>query len=230
MNILDTVSSYLQNTPFSRSGLGFAFPGVNPTTVRKGVSQDYAPVQSTPVSTPSAASVGPDLGYREPSGGIQDLIAALRGILFSQDQQVLSPTVAGTEDLSPPYSMYANPYANTLRQVFGPEANTASRVLNWGSQGQGTPGIDYGGENTGFDPYAVNVNADGSRDSGLFQINENTFVDFANRHPQELAQLGIQSYQDMFDPLKNALMAKMIMGEQGYGAFYGAPPELRSQF
>lgn len=96
-------------------------------------------------------------------------------------------------------------------------------------------GIDLGeatrvlqGENQGRNPRAENRNNDGSIDRGLFQINSGTFADFQRRKGNLMAQAGIKSYEDMFDPAKNAKMAKIIHDEQGWNAWYGAPDDLRS--
>lgn len=96
-------------------------------------------------------------------------------------------------------------------------------------------GIDLGeatrvlkGENGARNPRAENRNNDGSIDRGLFQINSNTFADFQRRKGDLMAQAGIRSYEDMFDPAKNAKMAKIIKDEQGWAAWYGAPDDLRN--
>lgn len=106
-----------------------------------------------------------------------------------------------------------SPYANALASVFGNEAADAVRVL--------------AGENSRHDPRARNRNNDGSEDRGLFQINSNTFNDFWRRKQRVLQAAGINSYNDMYDPTKNAMMAKIIKDEQGWKAWYGAPDDLR---
>ena len=117
-----------------------------------------------------------------------------------------------------------------LRRVFGEEAGDAERVLAWGDPKAGSYGQGYGGENRQFNPRAENTaNNDGSMDRGLFQINSNTFTDFQNRHGDKMAALGINTYEDMFDPTKNMLMAQLIKQEQGWAAWYGSPPDLRNQ-
>lgn len=149
--------------------------------------------------------------------------------------QTTAPEVLSASDTSSNWSQYgrpeANPYANTLQEVFGNKASQMEQVLKWGNPGPGTKyGKDYGGENLSYDALAEGRNTDGSIDRGLFQINSNTFADFMRRHGNEMQAVGINSFDDMFDPRKNALMAKLIEEEQGYGAWYGAPQELRGSF
>lgn len=116
------------------------------------------------------------------------------------------PEVSGKEGLN-------SPYADAIGSAFGQEAADAIRVLK--------------GENVNHDAQARNKNNDGSEDRGLFQINSNTFNDFWNRKQNLLRQNGINNYNDMYDPVKNARMAKIIKDEQGWKAWYGAPEELR---
>jgi|YNPMSStandDraft_2_1061718.scaffolds.fasta_scaffold17307_2 hypothetical protein len=85
------------------------------------------------------------------------------------------------------------------------------------------------GENASWNPKAININKDGSVDRGLFQINSNTFYDFKRRYPEKFKKYNINTFDDMDNPLKNALVAKMILDEQGYKAWYGAPSYLRNK-
>jgi hypothetical protein len=85
------------------------------------------------------------------------------------------------------------------------------------------------GENASWNPKAININKDGSVDRGLFQINSNTFEDFKRRYPEQFKKYNINSFDDMDHPLKNALVAKMILDEQGYKAWYGAPSYLKNK-
>jgi hypothetical protein len=85
------------------------------------------------------------------------------------------------------------------------------------------------GENASWNPKATNTNKDGSIDKGLFQINSNTFEDFKRRYPEKFKKYNINTFDDMDNPLKNALVAKMILDEQGYKAWYGAPSYLRNK-
>lgn len=105
--------------------------------------------------------------------------------------------------------------SNIIDFVFKDEADNMRLVLK--------------GENASWNPKAINVNKDGSIDRGLFQINSNTFYDFKRRYPEEFKRLNINSFDDMDDPLKNAQVAKMILEEQGYKAWYGAPSFLRNK-
>ena len=106
-------------------------------------------------------------------------------------------------------------FATPIKRYFGKQAANAVRVL--------------GGENARRDPNAENHNSDGSIDRGLFQINSNTFADFMKRKGALLRENGIRSYDDMFDPTKNTIMASIIYKEQGWNAWYGSPPDLRKR-
>lgn len=119
-----------------------------------------------------------------------------------------------------------NPYSDILKEVFGESADEMERVLRWGTPDDQGYGVNYGGENLSYDATHVNTNKDGSRDIGLFQINENTYNDFNRRNPQAIIAAGIKSYDDLFDPKLNARMAKIILDEQGFGAWYGAPNDI----
>lgn len=107
------------------------------------------------------------------------------------------------------------PYDNYLTKYWGNNYNDAIAILT----GNGISS----GENRQFNPKAVNKNKNGSMDLGLFQVNSNTFKDFKNRRGKELAQYGIYTYEQMKDPEKNTILAKMIFDEQGHNAFYGSP-------
>lgn len=101
-----------------------------------------------------------------------------------------------------------------VSQLFGEHAEEAYLTLN--------------GENGGWNPTVPdNKNNDGTLDRGLFQINSNTFNDFFRRKSKLLQANGINSYEDMYDPTKNAVMARIIYNEQGWNAWYGSPVEQR---
>lgn len=97
--------------------------------------------------------------------------------------------------------------SNLIRDTFGDESDIAEVVAFT--------------ENGGFRHDAINKNKNGSIDLGIFQINSDTFDDFMRRHGDRMRAKGISSYEDMKDPLKNILMAKLIRDEQGWGAWYG---------
>ena len=98
-------------------------------------------------------------------------------------------------------------YSRIVDQIWGDSADKA-KVVMWT-------------ENGGFRPDAINKNNNGTRDIGLFQVNTGTFDGFLKRKPRLMEQYGMRSYDDLFDPVKNAQMAKLIYDEQGWGAWYG---------
>lgn len=139
-----------------------------------------------------------------------------------------------------------------IMKAFDPigEATNSARVLHHPSAYTHTAGEaprpKNTGENTGFvtgkgwNDY--NYNKDGSvkfitnpftkeqeksEDRGLFRINNATFYDLQRRKGKLLTDNGITSYEDMYDPDKNIIVAKMIQKEGGWKRWYAAPKELR---
>lgn len=95
-----------------------------------------------------------------------------------------------------------------IQETFGKEAGRAAVVA--------------GTENPSYDPKAQYVNPGGrGTDIGIFQINTNTLTDFLRRHPKEFNKIGVDSPDDLYDPIKNIKVAKIIMDEQGWNAWYG---------
>ena len=109
------------------------------------------------------------------------------------------------------------------------EQGTLAQAINsyWPKEQYGNIIRVLDGENRGRDPNSINKNKDGSLDIGLFQINSNTFSDFMRRKGDVISAMGINTFEDLFDPVKNIQMAKIIWDEQGWNAWYGAPSELR---
>lgn len=142
-----------------------------------------------------------------------------------------SPT-PGDEDS--PWTIYnrpaKNPYSEIIKEVFGDRADDMEKVLRWGTPGPGTKyGREYGGENLSYNPGAINYNKNGTEDRGLFMINSNTFKGYMVKMPERLAELGITSFDDMFDPLKNIEMAKLIFDSRGTDPWYGRSPDLKEK-
>lgn len=131
-------------------------------------------------------------------------------VLGSQTTQ--SPTNEGFFDYEP-YRVSGEfqpsqppPYiANELWKTFPEEATKSALVAAT--------------ENQGFDPRAVGP----TKDIGIMQINPKTFMDYQRRMPERLKKLGLNSIDDLFDPIKNILMAKLIHNYEGWGAWYGPP-------
>jgi hypothetical protein len=115
------------------------------------------------------------------------------------------------------------PYEEAVLTAWGSLTPQAKQVLKWQDENGA-----YHGENQSFDANVENMNNNGTRDRGLFQINEGSFNDFMRRRKTKLEAAGIKSFDDMFNPLLNARMAKIIYDEQGWDAWYGAPSWLRS--
>lgn len=67
-----------------------------------------------------------------------------------------------------------------------------------------------------------------SIDRGLMRVNSRTFFDFLKRKPELLAANGISSYEDMLDPVKSVIFARILFNEQGWRAWAAAPKELKA--
>lgn len=117
----------------------------------------------------------------------------------------LPPGVQSTSDIVPPQP--PEEFSKIVDSIWGSLAPKA-KIVMWT-------------ENGGFRPDAINENTNGTKDIGLFQVNTGTFDGFLKRKPQLMQAHGLSSYQDLFDPVKNAQMAKLIFDEQGWGAWYG---------
>lgn len=142
------------------------------------------------------------------------------------DVEVRKETKAKPLDESKPYpARGGNPWQKEIKDIFGEDAADFERVMGW-DYPDGRPG---GGENRGYNPKAENKNKNGTLDIGLLQINEGTYKDFSRRHKSKLDNLGISAYTDLYDPIKNLQFAKVIFDEQGFNAWYGAPPDLRKK-
>ncbi len=112
-----------------------------------------------------------------------------------------------------------SPYDKLIQDVWGDEAENFYRVIK--------------NENGSFNPKAQNTaNVDKSEDRGLFQINSNTFNDIQKRYPGKLKDMGVASYEDMWDPEKNLKTGKLVFDdrkswdENGWNAWYGAPDSI----
>ena len=98
--------------------------------------------------------------------------------------------------------------AEQVKETFGKEAGRAAIVA--------------GTENGRYDPTATNDNGGGRGvDLGIFQINSNTFNDFMRRKGKQFHAIGVDSFEDLQDPVKNIKAAKIIYDEQGWNAWYG---------
>lgn len=65
-----------------------------------------------------------------------------------------------------------------------------------------------------FNPWAVNANKNGSKDYGLFQIND--------IHAKQIKDLFGYSMNDLFDPLKNIEVASWLWKQQGWTPWVAA--------
>lgn len=105
--------------------------------------------------------------------------------------------------------------ANIIWDTFAPrnEATPAAAVA-WSENGR-------------FNPRAEGVNTGGSIDRGIFQINDMTFNGLMKRRPKQMEAIGVNSFEDMYDPVKNAKVAELIRieedeaGTMPFGRWFG---------
>jgi len=191
--------------------------------------QEYGPdlIAHIPQHQNDTPSPSQDKSYNQPVEPVQGQPTEIPKENIPFDAAV-DPRLELGRSVTPGSMKWADVY-QVLNTTFGKDAPNFARVLAWGKYDPGTGqkyGKDYGGENQSYNPKSENTNKDGSTDRGLFQINSNTFKDLMSRNKAELKTLGISSYDDMFDPAKNAAVAKIIYDEGGFSRWYGAPPDL----
>lgn len=79
-------------------------------------------------------------------------------------------------------------------------------------------------ENAKYNPNAENLNdynGHQSLDRGIFQVNSDSFNGLLKRRNPEMQALGINNFNQMFDPNLNSQVAKMILDEGGPGRWFG---------
>ena len=165
-----------------------------------------------------------------------------------------SPTPAGEYQHQIPYQMDDNKrrmvkpdLSHLLLKVFDPigAATESASVLahprertmlpqEEAQYNQGRPYIS-GGENRSFKTgREVDIpNNDGSIDRGLFRINSNILEGWMSNHKsrERLAEYGITDWDDMLDPEKNMVFARLLMeststqyeGDRSWRKWWAAP-------
>lgn len=205
-------------------------PAINPVN-----SPTPTPVPPTPTAAPAKfadiqklPSPGLRIPYQTASGQDQYVPTNKNGQNIAQAlMSVFDPIGAATESAS----VLAHPWSQTI-----PPWEQKNILANGGkiwNEGYA------GGENRGFQTgKEVDIpNPNGSMDRGLFRINSDTFNGWLNNptSKQRMAQLGINSYDDMLDPMKNAQFARMLMEAtptasgtgRSWRKWWAAPLELR---
>lgn len=195
-------------------------PTVSPVASRRTLAAKTTPTPSPQTSALSQAQVavkkirdaGKGQGLSDKQ--IMDLYSKhgeklLAGIAQPSPSPTFAPAAPGRwqykgADLpKPPPQM-----VDIVKKIFGPDADDALAVA--------------ASENGTFQPDRDSPpNLDGSVDRGWFQININTFNGLMKRRPDLMRQAGITSYEEMKDPIKNTLVAKMVYDEGGWGRWYG---------
>lgn len=200
----------------------------------------YTPPGVTPTATPYQVQTAPIRTQYAPTPTPSP---------YSQRQplRIAIPSANGEGETIVP-----EPAASAIYNAFDKygEATNAAQVLHHPMQISGTPNeVQQGfnhwgnrGENPDFRSDAVNINRGGSKDTGLFQINSDTFNGMMSNPywKSAMERRGITSYDQMNDPYKNALMGMLILMRgnfdptQGtmnknpnYSQWYGAPQQLR---
>jgi len=97
------------------------------------------------------------------------LPVVFRPLILIKENQTINPlvevVVAQSRETAPELQP-TNPIEQEILDVFGQEAYPKAMLLLKGKKGGCS-------ENKGLDPEAVNVNKDGSKDYGVFQLNSN---------------------------------------------------------
>jgi hypothetical protein len=172
----------------------------------------------SPTSAP--ASTSPNITIPYSQGGQYTLPSALAQVLMNSFNDVGQATNAA--------QVLNHPLDNPYRRGIDPQSVNHNTM----------------GENGSFRTSNVDApNSDGSIDRGLFRVNDRTFNGIM-QHPvfSSLArQYGINSWQDMEDPQKNAYMARLILLNSNYNPqtqgfsshptwqrWFAAPHDLRS--
>ena len=164
----------------------------------------YGSVKSSPTPMPT-----PNTVQTLNNGFVFDYSTIKRDPWYSTN--LYTTTVDGKETKNRPNFQPSQPpahIAEIIRQNFPKEATTAALVA--------------GTENATYDPRRPdNINIAGGIDRGIFQINSDTFNGLMKRKAPELQARGIFSFDDMYDPSKNAQVARMIFDEGGWGRWFG---------
>lgn len=133
-----------------------------------------------------------------------------------------TPVKEKVEEIKSDNKATETPFNQTIQEVFGDEWVNATRVLKR-KVGELTKG-----ENTQLNPNADYTNTNGSIDRGLFQINSDTFKDLQRRKGSQLKKTGANTFEDLYDPIINIKVAKIIYDEGGWDRWFGAPGDVIS--
>jgi hypothetical protein len=198
-------------------------PGGHAYGTQVPLTVNSAPQATQPTPTPTQLPQQPvvNQGQQRPTNSMQPNIT----IPYSQGGKLtLPPAVA---------QILLNAFNSTG------QATNAAQVLNHPKSQTYTPSEvqQFGhtsnnyGENASFKYVGDSTNSDGSTDRGLFRINSNTFNGYMSNPTsrQQLAQMGITSYDDMNDPQKNANFASLLQQNSGWGRWFAAPLSLKNQ-
>lgn len=240
-DILNKLSNALSNLGGTQE-ISYDFKKGTKTTVKVPGTVFNRDVLPIPIEEPLPGRVMP------PKTPVQIIPRVKAGEELKQRIEVPSYKPGGKEVLP-------QKIAQVLMSVFdaSKEATTAATALHHPKQQTYTPqeiarfgneswnhgeNPDYITQKSPYDyntdkygkPYMI-VNPKGqeepSEDRGLFRINNATFYGLQKRKGRLLKELGIDSYQDMYDPLKNAMVAKIIKDEGGWSRWFAAPLSLR---
>jgi hypothetical protein len=113
------------------------------------------------------------------------------------------------------FSQFKNNQDSAFRKGFTPSpppAEIADIIKKYFPDNYSQAVLVAATENAQYDPKRPdNINTkDGSHDRGIFQINSDTFNSWQQKAGDKLRAAGINSYDDMYDPEKNAFMARLI--------------------
>lgn len=222
MNLLD---------PFKRSVSDFLYKFLKPQSysigfdVGKPLTTPTPKILATPTPKVLAASTGLPSNYQHnipysPETGVMRNVPAN---IAQPLMEVFDPIGAATESAS----VLSHPNQKVML-----DSEMEQLVKNRGTiYNQGWSA----GENRGFKTgKEIDIpNKDGSIDRGLFRINSNTFNSWVQnpKSRQTLIENGITKWDDMLDPKKNMIFAKLLMqstptknpSDRSWRKWWGAP-------
>ena len=179
---------------------------------------DYTAIFTTPTPTPSVNVASTPTPTASPTFTPSVREPAIANALprgFQFDPSTVGITIPSEYTFQPPTGKIAQGLFNAF-----PKEATQAAVAAW-AENASNP---YDANARGWNNPAYSRTTPGfgnTYDNGPMQINEKTFADFLRRHPDEMNSIGATNPNATFDPIIAPLIAKLIQGEQGWGAWKG---------
>lgn len=170
---------------------------------------------ATPTPTPTATPTPVDSGFRIPN--VPNDVAQVIGQVMA-NQGVPMDATASAKILNHSYGQQIKGWGIGENPDFKTILDVPNRLDENGNWDDNAPIKQILNPETG--------QMENSVDRGLWRINNASFYDYKRRFPEVFKQYGINSYEDMNDPLKNTVVAKLIIQNQGGAGYYAAPIEM----